>query len=80
MYKPDVQLWRVGGIGPLTGWDFYEGNKSKLLRQGALPLSLTRLIPARMYEGEVTTGVPAEAIVSPTSTTAHGPNTSEIAH
>ncbi len=40
MYKPDVQLWRVRGIGPLTGWDFYEGNKSKLLRQGALVLSL----------------------------------------
>ncbi len=32
-------------------------------------------------KGEVTTGVPAEAIVSPTSTTAHGPKkTSEIAH
>ncbi len=40
----------------------------------------TKLIPACMYEGEVTTGVPAEAIVSPTSTTAHGPKTSEVAH
>ncbi len=41
MSKPDVQLWEGGGgIGSLTGWDFYEGNKSKLLRQGALVLSL----------------------------------------
>ncbi len=30
----------MGGIGSLTGWDFYEGNKSKLLRQGTLVLSL----------------------------------------
>ncbi len=30
----------VRGIGSLTGWDFYEGNKSKLLRQGTLVLSL----------------------------------------
>ncbi len=29
-----------GGFGWLTGWDFYEGNKSKFLTQGALPLSL----------------------------------------
>ncbi len=28
-----------GGFGWLTGWDFYEGNKSKFLTQGALPLS-----------------------------------------
>ncbi len=28
-----------GEIGSLTGWDFYEGNKSKFLRQGALLLS-----------------------------------------
>ncbi len=33
----------MGGIGSLTGWDFYEGNKSKLLRQGTLVLSLTPL-------------------------------------
>ncbi len=31
----------MGGIGSLTGWDFYEGNKSKFLRQGALALSHT---------------------------------------
>ncbi len=24
----------------LTGWDFYEGDKSNFLRQGALPLSV----------------------------------------
>ncbi len=41
VYKPDGQLWRGGGIGPLTGWDFYEGNKSTFLRQGAQVLSLT---------------------------------------
>ncbi len=29
----------MGGIGSLTGWDVYEGNKSKLLRQGTLVLS-----------------------------------------
>ncbi len=28
-----------GGFGWLTGWDFYEGNKSKFLTQGALSLS-----------------------------------------
>ncbi len=39
--RPDGQLWWGGGIGSLTGWDFYEGNKSKFLRQGALPLSVS---------------------------------------
>ncbi len=48
MSHTDVQLWRVGGIGPLTGWDFYEGNKSKLLRQGALVLSL--IVQAYSYK------------------------------
>ncbi len=40
----------------------------------------TWFITACMYEGEVTTGEPAETIVSPTPTTAHGLKTSKIAH
>ncbi len=45
----------MGGIGSLTGWDFYEGNKSKLLRQGTLVLSLEYLpeiLFTRIYLGE----------------------------
>ncbi len=36
-----------GGFGWLTGGDFYEGNKSKFLTQGALPLSLTIPVPCQ---------------------------------
>ncbi len=58
-----------------------QGSAAPSVRMRRMLSSIHRLIPARMYEGEVTTGVPAEAIVSPTSTTAHGPQkTSEIAH
>ncbi len=37
----DVHLWTVGrgDLGGLLGGIFYEGNKSKILTQGALPLS-----------------------------------------
>ncbi len=44
-----------GGFGGLTGGIFYEGNKSKILTQGALPLSAIPKLRSRSSEGAITT-------------------------
>ncbi len=65
--------------GVISGYQLIDMGQKRAVPTGRLRRLLS-LIPASMYGGEVTNGVPAGAIVSPMTTTAHRPKTSKIAH
>ncbi len=69
--------------GVISGYQLIDMGQKRAVPTGRLRRllsSIHMLIPASMYEGEVTNGVPAGAIVSPMTTTAHRPKTSKIVH
>ncbi len=67
---------RVGGARPSTIDAWPKRVIEDACECHALPPLGVKM--TRMYEAGVTTGEPAGAIISPMTTTAHGPKTSDI--